>query len=72
MLDSCKYGYSRLTTNTATFGYSREKTSQCFIINEKPSDSENSNKRECVNKMTYSNDFCLKKKSYILVAKSQN
>ena len=71
-LESCKYGYSRLTTNTAAFRYSRQKTSQCFIIHEKPSDSDNSNERECVTKMTYNNDFCLRKKSYILVVKSQN
>ena len=72
MLESCKYGYSRLTTNTAAFGYSRQKTSQCFIIQEKPSDSDNSNERECATKMTYNNDFCLRKRSYTLVANSQN
>ena len=72
LLESCKYGYSRLTTNTAAFGYSRQKTSQCFLIHEKPSDSDNSNERECMTKMTYNNDFCLRKKSYILVAKPQN
>ena len=64
--------YSRLTTNTVAFRYSRKKTSQCFIIHEKPSDSDNSNERECVTKMTYNNSFCLRKKSYKLVAKSQN